>query len=232
MSYILEALRKSEKERRQEKIPTLQDISAPRHTPPTKGNALFSRFFLGLSILALLIAFVLVGFMLRKGWFASTSNKQASPQQKTRLLSQTTADEKIPGKQSETGFPQENANQSTPRKALVPDTIEKRQKTPHIIREPAPLRLSPEKDDAVVINRRDSNAMPQTDLPPLIQEDLHNMKFAGHAYSENHALRLIMINNKILHEGDPIDTDLRLGEITENGVVILYGSQHIRINLF
>ncbi len=230
MSYILEALRKSEKERRQENIPTLQDISAPRHITPAKRSFFSSRLLQGLFVLVLLLAFAF-GFMLRKNRFATALNEQASPQQNSQALSQSVDGGKIPEKQSEAELTQEVTKRSVSHTAPDSDA-EKTQKSPRIIREPAPLRLAPETDDAVVINRRDSKSMRQTDLPPLVQEDLSAMKFAGHAYSEDHALRLIMINNKILHEGDAIDADLRLGEITENGVVLLYGSKHIRINLF
>ena len=83
-----------------------------------------------------------------------------------------------------------------------------------------------------VMNRKISDTPTASQLPPSAQADVGKMKFAGHVYSEDTARRMIMINNKILREGDAIDTDFRLQEITGSGVILLYKSTPFRIDLF
>ena len=102
-----------------------------------------------------------------------------------------------------------------------------------VIREPAPLTLAPENDDAIPVRGRKTFEISKSmDMSPSAQADLQKMNFAGHVYSEERDRRMIMINNKILREGDGIDTDFRLDEITRNGVVLLYHSTRIPIDLF
>lgn len=58
------------------------------------------------------------------------------------------------------------------------------------------------------------------------------LRFSGHVYSPEPSLRLIMINDQVVREGDPINTELLLDEISEDGVVIRYDQGRFRIKLF
>jgi general secretion pathway protein B len=58
------------------------------------------------------------------------------------------------------------------------------------------------------------------DLPAAIRAKLPTLKFAGHTYSENPYQRMIIINSKILREGDMIDSNTGLAEINWEGVTI------------
>ncbi|MGA7279044.1 MAG: general secretion pathway protein GspB, partial [Desulfocapsaceae bacterium] len=71
-----------------------------------------------------------------------------------------------------------------------------------------------------------------TELPFTIQAQLPEMKFSGHAYSPAPELRLIMINNAVAREGELIEPDLYLEEITENGLIMSYRGTWFRIELF
>jgi|GEM_PF-1933765 len=235
MSYILEALRKSEKERKRDEVPTLQDVSAPHHITSAGQRASSSRLLQGLSALVLLLILVLGG-MIAKKWIITGSHEQDSRQEKSRSLPVTSTAKSNQVKHQVTEQAQGKRLQSY---AQTTSDSNKQKSTEtsanvslSVIREPSTSRLSPQRGNVLIFNRKDSNAVPPDGLPVTIQDDLRNMQFAGHAYSQDHALRLIMINNKILHEGDPVNADLRLFEITENGVVLLYHSKRIRINLF
>ena len=46
------------------------------------------------------------------------------------------------------------------------------------------------------------------------------MNISVHLYSPNPSSRLVRINNRIYHEGDQIDTDLRLERITPDGLIM------------
>jgi general secretion pathway protein B len=228
MSYILEALRKSEKERKQDEIQTLGDISAPHHLAATRRKRSSSRPLQILFAFVLLLALILTGMMARDWNFMDIGQRSSvlpeKPVEKNNRKLQP--DIKTPLQQSPPGTQKTSADTSgqNPARSSAQSSS--------VIKKSALTKPVPDKEDWLVFDRHDVNAVPPKDLPLTIQEDLRNMQFAGHAYSQDHSLRLIMINNKILHEGDPINADLRLSEITENGVILLYHKKRIRINLF
>ncbi|MCG6931122.1 MAG: general secretion pathway protein GspB [Desulfofustis sp.] len=61
---------------------------------------------------------------------------------------------------------------------------------------------------------------------------LPEMKFRGHAYSSTPAKRMIMINSMIVREGDTVAPDLRLKEITEDGLIMSFRGIDFRVELF
>ncbi len=87
-----------------------------------------------------------------------------------------------------------------------------------IILEPAPLLLS---DDDVTVNSITPTPLPfLEELPSSVRNILPIMKFAGHTYSTTPEDRMIIINNSIRREGDPLDQGLRLEEITWDGIIL------------
>lgn len=58
------------------------------------------------------------------------------------------------------------------------------------------------------------------ELPPQVQAEIPTLQFAGHAYSPEPSRRLIIINGMIRREGDQIDAETRLMEITWEGVIV------------
>jgi general secretion pathway protein B len=59
-------------------------------------------------------------------------------------------------------------------------------------------------------------------LPPEIQKEIPQFKFAGHTYADDPKRRMIIINNQILREGDSVDSDTKLVNIVWEGVVLSY----------
>jgi len=76
MSTILEALKKSEQERRLNNVPTLSDMPAP-HEP--------SRWPMIILSVGLLVLLVFMFFVVKKVWFDSQENAVASPTQSAPL---------------------------------------------------------------------------------------------------------------------------------------------------
>jgi general secretion pathway protein B len=70
------------------------------------------------------------------------------------------------------------------------------------------------------------------DLPFATQAAIPEMKFSGHVFSSDPALRMIMVNTAIVREGDMITSDIKLIEITEKGLVLGYRETPFRIELF
>ena len=69
------------------------------------------------------------------------------------------------------------------------------------------------------------------DLPASVQKMLPPLKLAGHVYAKDAAKRMIMINNKICHEGDLLENQLVLEQIIWEGVVLRYQDIRFRMKL-
>ena len=70
------------------------------------------------------------------------------------------------------------------------------------------------------------------ELPVAIRAGLPDLSFAGHVYSDVPQQRLIIINNRIVREGDLIANGLCLEKIDLEGVVLRYNSTVFRVKLF
>lgn len=88
--------------------------------------------------------------------------------------------------------------------------------------------LSPESEQTVIAQprlvssgKKVEKAVPYLqDLSPQAQAEIPKMQFAGHAYASAPSQRMIIINGKIMREGDRVDAMTRLAEITWEGVII------------
>lgn len=67
-------------------------------------------------------------------------------------------------------------------------------------------------------------------LPVQIQRSLPPLSFSVHIYSDNPAARMVKINGRMLREGDPVSAGIRLDEITRGGVILQYKEYRFRIN--
>jgi general secretion pathway protein B len=238
MSYILDALRKSEKDRKRDETPILHAVHTHRQTVPA-GKNIFSLKLLRWIVVLTALFIVALGISIRQGLLPISQPKQP-PVDLAKQQKSDPPTEETDNSQDEL----QTAERLQHDKALISTrtladssakAITEKDAAPSrtVIQEPAPLTVTQGKDDEMsVINRKVSNTSTSNQLPPSVQADVGKMKFAGHVYSEDTAGRMIMINNKILREGDTIDTEFRLQEITKSGVVLLYKSTPFRIDLF
>jgi len=67
------------------------------------------------------------------------------------------------------------------------------------------------------------------ELSPEVQAKIPSLKFAGHTYSAEPSQRMIIINGRILREGDMITPDTRLTEITWEGVIMTCSGIRFRV---
>lgn len=61
-----------------------------------------------------------------------------------------------------------------------------------------------------------------SELPPSIRDELPKIRITVHAYSSKRASRLVGYDNRILREGDYLVPGLRLEEITQDGMILSY----------
>ena len=239
MSYILEALRKSEKERKQEENPLMQVVHTRRDFPAEKEKVPSKLPLWILTFVILLVStFGIFIWQEQQPIFHPRPNHTdpAEEQLPAPLPESPVVIKSLPAQQL-TERPQQKKVRLTQQTGVnlslkaVPEEDPNILKT--VIREPAPLILAQGQDDEItVVGGKVSEISASMNLSPAAREELRKMKFAGHVYSEDRDRRMIMINNKILREGDGIDANFRLDEITRNGVILLNNSNQIRIGLF
>jgi general secretion pathway protein B len=179
MSYILDALKKSDQERQENTGPTLQTVHRPRLMTNRNG----SMFWFGLIILLLVVLLATV-------WFYFTYSADPTRQETSALqVLGAGASEKV---------------NSTAR--VKPE-----------ITEPSSVGSAP--------------VVEFGELPDPIKKQIPPLTFSFHVYSDNPDRRTIIINKRRAREGVVVESDLRLDEITEEGVVLSWQSHRFYINV-
>ncbi|MBS1197738.1 MAG: hypothetical protein H6R18_1523 [Proteobacteria bacterium] len=212
MSYILDALRKSDQQRQHGVAPTLS--SAPIISP-TSAYTQEKTAWLPIGLLSI----ALIGTGVTIGWLRPWQQDEAAPAPAAisakpaitapvpaiapATVVQTTAKAepaapKVAGSETvKTGdrprFSEENRGRSP---VLVP---------------PIPSPIS----------------KPQ----PPSQPELPNVSITVHAYSANPRERIAGINRRLLHEGDEVAPGLKLEQITEDGVILSFRGRRFRRGL-
>ena len=202
MSYLLEALKKSDRERQRGTIPDLQtDHSRP--VVRRKRQRSFSWYFPGIVVLILLCG----------GWdFWWQSGRQI-----------THTKESVPTPETEVLVVKKNVS--------VPVAKEKKAASRVVASVNVKTNREQEKE---VTSKTDIAFVPPLldELPVAVRAAIPELSFAGHVYSNVPQKRLIIINNRIVREGDLVVNGLTLEEIDNNGVVLRFKSSIFRVKLF
>jgi len=203
MSYILEALKKSEQQRKQGDVPTLQTIHLPRPEQPSTA----SWPYLVIVLLLVSLAFVL-------GWLQPWQDRQ---------VAETTPAQAQP--MAEPAAPAAPVAPARPEPVVAPPVVAA---APVVEQQPA----SQASADSSVRPSLEIGAVPYlTDLPELVQQAIPQMNFAGHVYSSNAQQRSVIINGRSMSEGDRVIDGLAVEQITHDGVVFNYRGQLFRMDI-
>jgi len=226
MSYILDALKKSEKERRRGEQP---DVFAPQIEPPSLSlSGTRWKKIIGWSFAGGLVLLATVGYL------ASTR----SPKTEQPVQEAATAPTPAPPVEQQQPVPpelhvadksQEPAKSTISHSSLSLSAEKHRKQLPdpkdeeveHVNIVVKPIDIQP---GSMLVSSYD-------ELPTALRDALPELKFAGHAYAQTPLARLIIINNKILREGDRVTPDLQLLEITPKGVILSFKGRHFAMDL-
>ncbi|MGF2734950.1 general secretion pathway protein GspB [Marinobacter sp. DUT-1] len=226
MSYILDALRKSETERRQGKVPDLGQQVQLIHRPKKKRSSSAAVWI----ALALLVnaAVLAVVFWPDQGLIATPSQQQApaiarkdvametrqeAPADVPEPVGQATADDWV----AETG----EAEEPEPRAGPEPQVSEK----PTII---VPS-VAANDGNPVLPEVESSGRVPHlVELPLSFQKSIPDLTFNSHLYSSDPSSSRVMINDNYLRAGDTF-SGLTVERITEDGVVLSRKGQSFRV---
>lgn len=206
MSYILDALRKSE-ERRKHK----QRVQAPLETARigSRSNRANKRRIGGLILTGcMLLAIILLG----AGWWWASPDYIEVNDASENAATDTAIPKDIPATaMNQSGEIVVAANGSSSDAPIVKSPVAKPDE-----------EQSPPSDEIIDL----------TDFPTDVQTRISDMKYSGHVYSPTPSLRMIMIDNVVVREGDRIAADLILAEITENGLIMQLDSTRFHMDLF
>ena len=202
MSYILDALRKSEEKRTKSGTqPARPGFTFVKHSQPTKKN----KFAFGLIFTSfMLVSSVILG----AGWWWSQKEQTDS------VVNSTTAPPVKAAAETATETP-------GPLPAASPP-------------EPSPTASGSKSPPQLLV----PSVQPTDEIPYLedmsneFQQKIPTLSFSGHVYSDEPGLRMIMINDGVVREGDPVGTELTLHEITADGVVMGFKETRFRVKLF
>jgi len=248
MSYILDALRKSDLQRQRGATPTLlavQESAVARKRPA----------FLAYGLLAA----VLVGAGMVIGWLRPWQPEQAAPLRPESVATKTlepTPRQPAPAPSEIAPQPKvEPKLQDAPQPAQAAPTPSEIALQPKPKRKPKPELPARAKPETEGPPREADAAAPRTtvapapeqpvdtaaadaagvqtvismaELPPSVRQELPAMKISVHAYSANPGGRLVSIDNRILREGDFVVPGLELEEITPDGMIFGYKGYRFR----
>lgn len=244
MSYILDALRKSESERRQGKVPELghqvQLIHKPRKTP----RSALVWVGLALALNAAVLAFVFWPEIQRD---KPASERSISSQAATSEppVVQESPEKEAPAKPAEpeeaeatvtSTAPTESVEKSKVSAPLQSDSKPTEKPTQALAEAP-----SKEKPTIIVPSARQSNSYAESapssdpgsvrhlvEMPLAYQKSIPDLVFNSHIYASDPASRRVMINGHYLRTGETF-SGIRVERITEEGVVLSKDGQSFRV---
>jgi general secretion pathway protein B len=223
MSYILDALKKSEQERGHGNVPDVQTVHSSSLNYRNDKKALWPYIL----IFAVLLNLLAIGyFILSK---ESPVGVPPPVTESTNSIPVNTVSPDLPAApdsmadksiQAQASKPSPvstatTANQSNRAAAQEKDTAKKA--TPAVsqtISERPEPRTAPAEDREDIIDFHE--------LPESIKQQIPTITISAHVYSSNPLQRSIVINNNFMEEGEYILDDLVLYEITRDGAIFNY----------
>jgi hypothetical protein len=233
MSFILNALKKSEKERQHRDNPHLHDV---RNTPAflRKKQLHASRkrkvfFVLGLVVILFSCILYILGPNIENWKFQKETDMSVlgllpigDEKEKIRLHTSSSSSNPV--------FQAELERKEVPgvsrKKPILDQNVIVEQHVPGSSKSYDAVKHTITVNNEILFARslaERQNDAPFPDLKNLsvnTKDLLPELHFAGHTYSIDPKKRMIIINNNILREGEKIDNNLQLIEITWNGVVL------------
>ena len=221
MSYILDALRKADQQRRRGAAPTLltlQPSAVVRKRPA----------YLPYGLLAV----VLVASGIVIGWLRPWQTEQT-----VSRTPESIAVASIESKSLEPKPLESTARQPVPAQPAMPTPGLPATAKPQTDGVPsaanAPVSgtaaAPPERRvDIAAADAAGETVTAMEKLPISIQQDLPKMTISVHAYSDTPAKRLIGFGSRVLREGDYVVPGLKLEEITLDGMILSYKGYRFR----
>jgi general secretion pathway protein B len=231
VSYILEALKKLEQKRQQEGTPNLLTLQGDA-TKVRKKRSVWPYLTLGVFLLNGIIVLLLF-------WIAPWKHAGPPLSQTSRVARESTTPPPV------TVLPEKNEQPVAETKKDVPPlekkdvtqsapsqppthppskvVVEAAQPKTAPVQPPTPIKTSPESSPREIKPIKPSNkVLSIKELPAAIKGGLPELKMTVHSYNEHPQSRFVVMNNNTIREGQSINADLKVEQITPNGVILNY----------
>ena len=204
MSFILEALKKSENKRRATNGKDVRTIHEP--SPPSRQRK--RNWIVWGVILLALNAGLLV-------WISAPWQKPSPP-----------ARSAVPHEQIANRVERQASRPVRPEPVTSPRPREVRQPQPAVTAEAAEATREEavaRKPDSLPVPRNESHVYRFSELPADVQRRIPGLQMSLHAYNrDNASASLVQLNNRIMREGDVLEDGLRLEQIVADGVIMRF----------
>lgn len=231
MSYILDALKKADAEREQGQVPGLHTPTG--HTDLSDGPQLRTPplWVMGLGALLVLIALGAVWLWPRPVAVIATAPTQpqslpagpvAEPEP-TPAPALTPAPESLPEASATANRAGNETSRPAPEATPTPPPSRPPRAEPAITRPVAPAApRAPIHVDPAPAPTPSSKVPTLAELPDDVRRSLPSLSVSGAMYSDSPANRMLLINNRVFHEGDQPVAGLVLEEIRLKSAVFRY----------
>lgn len=237
MSYILDALKKSEQQRGQGTIPDVQTV----HSSSLNYRDEKKTYWPYLLITAVLLNLIAIVYFIIDKDNTSENNTllvqdtaiNNSAEKTIAVNAQTVTPAAAPEKQIiNTASTNTIIEPEKPETVVPAKTVAVKEKTNSTNNSEV---LAPRSSRNTRVNKRPVQTQKEVidfyDLPDSIQQQLPSIVVSAHVYSSNPLQRSIVINNNFMEEGEHVIDNLVLHEITANGAIFDYEDTRFHYNV-
>jgi general secretion pathway protein B len=219
MSYILDALKKSENERQSQALPDINAVHERPHLQSVNKQKIWP-----------IILIVVLILNVSGIWFVwqrtpPLNETSANTPENSAILADSVF--------KETTETEHVAQQKLPDTIVTPlgvqEVVQEILITPQDLFKKSPstsiAQSLGQESPQDLVNKPLASDQPVkriTALPTNIQRQIPDLRFSSHLYADDDSFRMVNINGSIFHEGDYIAEGIRLERISEEGVVLNY----------
>lgn len=224
MSYILDALKKSDQERKHSEVPGLNSFQ-DQPKPPIATSRILLYFLIG----AMLINALAIGLWLNFRQAPEDITIASSPAESTEHSELTTATSPTaePAVTKAAKSPAEAEPETAAEAEPTTDGSEDTSQSAEIIAEEQAEEEVPTEDEKGELTQTSFEK-----LPADIRSDLPKLTIAAHYYAGKPSARMASINGRIMREGQTINDGLVLEEITKEGVIFRFRDYLFTMDVF
>ena len=242
MSYILDALRRADAERERGRVPGLHAQALPLRTADTDPAPPASRQPRGSRPLVVTALLVLLALLSAFAWWglggtgapgadASPPVQSSAPNPAPDVAPPANTPANPPARPDAPATPATPATPAMPAPlAAIPRDATATVAPPILAPAPPPAAAARPAAQARQPQTQDDEALPRVaDLAPTARAGLPPLQISGTTYAESPALRMLIIDGKVLQEGQDIAPGLRLEAIGPRSAVLNHQGRRLRL---